>query len=95
MDTSNTNSGRRMPHTTGERFDGPSGRAVSSTRRPLAAADVMTAAEVADLLHVSRSTVEDWARRDIVPSKKVGRRRLYIRSKIEALLLEDHAGSAS
>jgi excisionase family DNA binding protein len=55
----------------------------------------MTAAEVADLLHVSRSTVEDWARRGIVPSKKVGRRRLYIRSKIEALLLEDHAGSAA
>ena len=45
--------------------------------------------EVAELLHVSRSTVEDWARRGIVPSKKVGRRRLYIRSKIEALLLDD------
>jgi excisionase family DNA binding protein len=53
----------------------------------------MTAAEVAELLHVSRSTVEDWARRGIIPSKKVGRRRLYIRSKIEALLLEDHARS--
>lgn len=61
-------------------------------RRPLAAADVMTAAEVAELLHVSKSTVEDWARRGIVPSKKVGRRRLYIRSKIETLLLEDQDG---
>lgn len=60
--------------------------------RPLSAADVMTAAEVAELLHVSTSTVEDWARRGIVPSKKVGRRRLYIRSRLEALLLEDHAG---
>jgi excisionase family DNA binding protein len=58
-------------------------------RRPLTAADVMKAAEVADLLRVPRSTVEDWARRGIVPSKKVGRRRLYIRSKIEALLLDD------
>jgi len=67
-------------------------RALPLGHRPLAAADVMTAAEVADLLHVSKSTVEDWARRGIVPSKKVGRRRLYIRSKIEALLLEDHAG---
>jgi excisionase family DNA binding protein len=57
--------------------------------RPLTAADVMTAAEVADVLRVPRSTVEDWARRDVLPSKKVGRRRLYIRSKIEALLLDD------
>jgi excisionase family DNA binding protein len=58
-------------------------------RRPLTAADVLTAAEVAALLRVPRSTVEDWARRGIVPSKKVGRRRLYIRSRIEALLLVD------
>jgi excisionase family DNA binding protein len=65
----------------------------SPGRRPLAAADVMTAAEVADLLRVSRSTVEDWARRGILPSKKVGRRRLYIRSKIESVLLDDHSGA--
>ncbi len=70
-----------------------SGRALMPGRSPLSAADVMTAAEVAVLLHVSKSTVEDWARRGIVPSKKVGRRRLYIRSKIEALLLEDQANS--
>jgi excisionase family DNA binding protein len=49
----------------------------------------MTAAEVAALLQVPRSTVEDWARRAVIPSKKVGRRRLYIRSKIERLLLGD------
>jgi excisionase family DNA binding protein len=72
---------------------GGTGRALPAGRRPLAAADVMSAAEVAELLHVSKSTVEDWARRGVVPSKKVGRRRLYIRSKIETLLLEDHAGS--
>jgi excisionase family DNA binding protein len=60
-------------------------------RRPLTAADVMTAAEVAALMRVPRSTVEDWARRGIIPSKKVGRRRLYIRSRIEALLLDDDA----
>ncbi len=74
---------------------GLSGRALIAGRSPLSAADVMTAAEVAVLLHVSKSTVEDWARRGIVPSKKVGRRRLYIRSKIEALLLEDHANSVA
>jgi len=61
----------------------------STVHHPLTAADVMTAAEVAALLRVPRSTVEDWARRGIVPSKKVGRRRLYVRSRIEALLLDD------
>jgi excisionase family DNA binding protein len=59
--------------------------------RPLTAADVMTAAEVAALLRVPRSTAEDWARRGVIPSKKVGRRRIYIRSRAEALLLEDSA----
>jgi excisionase family DNA binding protein len=49
----------------------------------------MTAAEVAALLHAPRSTVEHWARMGIVPSKKVGRRRIYVRARIEALLLED------
>jgi excisionase family DNA binding protein len=77
-----------MASTSQLQFPQPMG---SPIRRPLTAADVMTAAEVAVLLHVPRSTVEDWARRDIVPSKKVGRRRLYIRSKIEALLLDDDA----
>jgi len=80
---------------TGGLHDRTAARSASSTRRPLAAADVMTAAEVADLMRVSRSTVEDWARRGIVPSKKVGRRRLYIRPKIEAVLLDDHADSAA
>jgi excisionase family DNA binding protein len=49
----------------------------------------MTAAEVAALLRVPRSTVEDWARRDVVPSRKIGRRRLFLRPKIEALLLRE------
>ena len=60
-------------------------------RRPLMAADVLTAGEVARLLHVPKSTVEDWARRGVIPSKKVGRRRLYLRQRIEALLLNDRA----
>jgi excisionase family DNA binding protein len=63
--------------------------------RPLSAADVLTAREVAALLHVPRSTVEHWARMGIVPSKKVGRRRIYVRSRIEALLLDDDAEFSS
>jgi len=61
----------------------------SALGRPLTAGDVLKAAEVAVLLRVPQSTVEDWARRGVIPSKKVGRRRLYIRSRIEALLLDD------
>jgi DNA-binding transcriptional MerR regulator len=47
----------------------------------------MDAREVEELLHVPQSTVEHWARMGGVPSRKVGRRRLYIRPQIEALLL--------
>jgi len=70
-------------------YSGVPGHAGSTAHRPLTAADVMTAVEVAELLRVPRSTIEDWARRGIVPSRKVGRRRLYIRSRIEALLLDE------
>jgi excisionase family DNA binding protein len=52
----------------------------------LTATDVMTGREVAALLHAPVSTVEDWARRDILPSVKIGRRRLYVRQSIEAVL---------
>ena len=52
----------------------------------------MTASDVARLLHAPVSTVEDWARRGILPSVKIGRRRLYIRQNIEtALTGQEHA----
>ncbi|MFZ2050700.1 MAG: helix-turn-helix domain-containing protein [Solirubrobacteraceae bacterium] len=54
--------------------------------RRLTADDVLTAKEVAVLLHAHLTTVEDWARRGILPSRKIGRRRLYIRQDIEAVL---------
>jgi excisionase family DNA binding protein len=54
---------------------------------PLRAEDVMRANEVASLLHIPVSTVHDWARRGLLPSRKIGRHRLYIRQQIEALLL--------
>lgn len=54
----------------------------------------MTAREVADLLHAPVSTVEGWARRDILPSVKIGKRRLYIRQNIETVLT-GQAGAAS
>jgi hypothetical protein len=53
----------------------------------LTADDVLTGRDVARLLHAPVSTVEDWARRDILPSVKIGRRRLYIRQQIEMALI--------
>lgn len=59
---------------------------IGSPRR-LTADDVMTARDVALLLHIPISTVEDWARRGVLPSVKIGRRRLYIRQNIETALI--------
>jgi excisionase family DNA binding protein len=58
----------------------------TKTSRRLTADDVLTVKEVAVLLHAPISTIEDWARRGIIPSRKIGRRRLYIREDIEAVL---------
>jgi excisionase family DNA binding protein len=64
----------------------PIGRTAGAPASRLTAADVMTGREVAALLHAPVSTVEDWARRNILPSVKIGRRRLYVRQSIEAVL---------
>jgi excisionase family DNA binding protein len=80
-----------------DRFVGPrrghylgSGVRESSESHPrLTAGDVLTVGEVAELLHVPESTVGDWARRRVIPSLKIGRRRIFVRSKIEALILAD------
>jgi excisionase family DNA binding protein len=55
----------------------------------------MTAREVAGLLHAPVSTIEDWARRNVLPSVKVGRRRLYIRQHVEAMLLSEPDAQSS
>jgi excisionase family DNA binding protein len=58
-------------------------RTPSRPSPPLTADDVMTGREVARLLHSPVSTVEDWARRGVLPSVKVGRRRIFIRHFVE------------
>lgn len=50
--------------------------------RPLSRADVLSTADVAELLGMPKSTVEDWARRGVLPSHKRGRRRFYLRWEI-------------
>ena len=49
--------------------------------------DVMSAADVAAVLAVPKSTVEDWARRGIIPSRKRGKRRFFLRWEIRDWLI--------
>ena len=50
--------------------------------------EMMTSAEIAELLRMKRSTVEDYARRGLLPSIKLGRHRRFIPSDVEAALVE-------
>jgi excisionase family DNA binding protein len=52
----------------------------------LARADLLTADEVAELLQLRPSTVQDYARRGIIPSFKLGRFRRFVRADVEATL---------
>jgi len=45
--------------------------------------ELLTADEVAELLHIPRSTVGDYARRGVLPSIKLGRHRRFLRSDVE------------
>jgi excisionase family DNA binding protein len=47
-----------------------------------AAGELMTAEQVAGLLQMRRSTIEDYARRGLLPSLKLGRHRRFIRSDV-------------
>jgi excisionase family DNA binding protein len=42
----------------------------------------MTTEEVADLLAMRRSTIDDYARRGLLPSLKLGRHRRFIRTDV-------------
>lgn len=45
--------------------------------------ELMTAQDVATLLRLRLSTVEDYARRGLLPSLKIGRHRRFLRSQVE------------
>lgn len=52
----------------------------------LSRSELLTAAEVAELLQLRPSTVQDYARRGIIPSFKLGRFRRFVRADVEATL---------
>lgn len=45
--------------------------------------ELMTARQIADVLQMRVSTVEDYARRGVLPSVKLGRHRRFIRCEVE------------
>lgn len=55
--------------------------------RSLTRRDVLTAADVAELLRIPVSTVYDLARRGLLPAHRVGRAWRFLRHEIEARLL--------
>jgi excisionase family DNA binding protein len=50
--------------------------------------ELMTAAEVAKVLQLRVSTIEDYARRGVLPSMKLGRHRRFLRSRVEDAIIE-------
>lgn len=60
-----------------------------SLPKGLTRAELMTPDEVALLLAVPVSTVRDWARRGLIPSRKLGRHRRFLRSEIERWVVRD------
>lgn len=65
----------------------------SSTRYPwgdgpLERKDLLTARQVAELLGLRQGTVEDYARRNVLPSFKIGKHRRFVRAQVEARLAE-------
>ncbi len=62
------------------------GRSVGDEGVSLTRAELLTADEVAKLLQLRPSTVQDYARRGIIPSFKLGRFRRFVRADVEATL---------
>lgn len=57
-----------------------------TARRGLTRDEVMTAPEVAELLHMPVSTVYYLARRGDIPARRLGRTWRFVRPRIEELL---------
>jgi excisionase family DNA binding protein len=78
-----------MAHAGGMALTGPriSDRAFTAVpREGLTRAEVMTASEVAELLHLPVSTVYYLARRGEIPACRLGRAWRFLRPRLEELL---------
>jgi excisionase family DNA binding protein len=59
-------------------------RPAKPTRPHLTRDDVLDVGDVADLLHMPRSTIFDYARRGVLPGHKLGRRWVFLREELDA-----------
>lgn len=59
------------------------GERVVAARTPITRADVMTVADVAALLELRPYTVKEYARRGILPGRKLGRGWRFLRPELE------------
>jgi excisionase family DNA binding protein len=66
----------------------PAHRAADPPRPRSVLDDVMTSAETAEILGLRVSTVEDYARRGLLPSIKLGRHRRFLRSQVEQAIAD-------
>ncbi len=62
---------------------------VHDDARPVMDTQIMRAQDVARLLQVPVSTIQEWARTGRIPSRKRGKHRLFVRAEIERWILED------
>ena len=66
----------------------PARRGADTPRPHSVLDDVMTSAQTAEILGLRVSTVEDYARRGLLPSIKLGRHRRFLRSQVEQAIAE-------
>jgi excisionase family DNA binding protein len=59
-------------------------RKSTATHPPLTRDDVLDGRDVAELLHLPISTVLEYARRGLLPGRKLGRRWIFLRDEVEA-----------
>ena len=55
-----------------------------SARAHLTREDILDVREVAELLHMPRSTIFEYARRGLLPGRKLGRRWIFLRDELDA-----------
>jgi excisionase family DNA binding protein len=69
---------------------------ISTTTRPrLTREDVLDGRDVAELLHLPISTVLEYARRGVLPGRKLGRRWIFLRDEVEEAVRRAPIGASS
>jgi excisionase family DNA binding protein len=65
------------------------------SRPRLTREDVLDGRAVAELLHLPISTVLEYARRGVLPGRKLGRRWIFLRDEVEAAVRQAPIGASS